>query len=117
MYCTDRLAENCSVPGKQAARGHGSDIRGSLETIRPFGQKVLDRINPIIAKHLAVGAAFSRDSRLQGAPARPDRKLTSGEFLKQHEIVIASCKSWGEMGSQAVINATIGLTNGLHDHR
>jgi hypothetical protein len=27
-------------------------------------------MNQIIAKNLAVGAAFSRDSRLQGAPAK-----------------------------------------------
>ena len=33
-----------------------------------------------------------------GAPARPGQKLTSSEFRKQHEIVIASCKSSGEMG-------------------
>ena len=26
-----------------------------------------------------------------------DQKLTSGEFQKQHEILIASCKYWGEM--------------------
>jgi hypothetical protein len=71
---------------------------------------------PIIAKSLAAGAAFSRDSCLQGAcvhwcaPARPDQKLTSGEFLKQHEIVIASCKSCGEMDYRIVINATVGLT-------
>ena len=66
--------------------------------------------NLIIAKNLAVGAAFSRDSRLQGAPTRPDQKLTSGEFQKQHEIVIASCKSCGEMDCRVVINATVGLT-------
>ena len=70
----------------------------------------LPNVNPIIAKNLAVGAAFSRDSRLQGAPARPDQKLTGGEFQKQHEIVIASCKSCGEMGCRVVINATVGST-------
>jgi hypothetical protein len=63
-------------------------------------------VYPIIAKYLDVGAAFSRDSRLQGAPARSGQKLTSGEFQKQDEIFIASCKSWGDTGSQAVINAT-----------
>ena len=73
-------------------------------------------VNPIIAKILAAGAAFSRDSRLQGAcahwgaPAKPDQKPTSGEFRKQHEIVIASCKSWGEMDCRVVINATAGFT-------
>jgi hypothetical protein len=53
-------------------------------------------INLIIAENLAVGVAFSRASRLQGAPARPDQKFTSGEIRKQHEIAIASCNSWGE---------------------
>ena len=67
-------------------------------------------IIPIIAKNLAVGAAFSRDSRLQGAPTRPYQKLTSGEFRKQHEIVIASVKSCGEMDCRVVINATVGFT-------
>jgi hypothetical protein len=73
-------------------------------------------VNPIIARILAVAAAYSRDSRLQGAcahrgaPARPGQKLTSGEFRKQHEIVIASCKSCGEMDCRGVINAIVGLT-------
>jgi hypothetical protein len=43
-------------------------------------------LNPIIAKRLAVGAAYSRDSRLQGAPTKRYQKLTRGEFQKQHEI-------------------------------
>jgi hypothetical protein len=50
-------------------------------------------VNPSIAKILAAGAAFSRDSRLQAAPARSDQMLTSGEFQKQLEIVFTSCKS------------------------
>ena len=62
----------------------------------------------MIAKNLAAGAAFSRDSHLQGAPARPDRKLTSGEFRKQYELVIASCESCDEMDCRVVINATVG---------
>jgi hypothetical protein len=45
---------------------------------------------------------------LQGAPAKRYQKLTSGEFQKQHDIVIASCKSWGETNYQAVIYATVG---------
>jgi hypothetical protein len=60
------------------------------------------RLNSIIAKILTVGAAFSRDSRLQGAcahwgiyalqgtPAKRYQKFTSAEFQKQHQIVIAS---------------------------
>jgi hypothetical protein len=36
--------------------------------------------------------------------------LTCGEFRKQHEIVIASGKSWGEMVCRVVINATVGFT-------
>jgi hypothetical protein len=40
---------------------------------------------PIIAKILTVGAAFSRDSRLEGAPTKRCQKLTSGEFQKQHK--------------------------------
>jgi hypothetical protein len=65
-----------------------------------------------MAKNLAAGAAFSRDSRLQGAPAGPDQKFTSGEFRKQHEIAIASCNSRGEMDCRVVINATVGFTTG-----
>ncbi|MGD8618471.1 MAG: hypothetical protein PVH54_04715, partial [Gammaproteobacteria bacterium] len=68
------------------------------------------RETPIIAKRLAVGAAFSRDSRLQGAPTKRYQKLTRGEFQKQHEIVIASCKSRGETNYQEVIYATVGFT-------
>jgi hypothetical protein len=45
-----------------------------------------EALYPIIAKRLAVGAAFSRDSRLQGAPTKRYLKLTRGEFQKQHEI-------------------------------
>jgi hypothetical protein len=73
-------------------------------------------LNPIIEKDLAVAAACSRDSRLQGAcahwgaAARPDLRLTSGEFRKQYEIVIAACNSCGEMDCRGVINATVGLT-------
>ena len=51
-------------------------------------------INPIIAKYLAVGA---------------DQKVTNGEFRKQNEILIASCKSRGEADCQAVIYATAGF--------
>ena len=87
-------------------------IRGALLEITAYSAAPESEINvnPIIAKNLAVGAAFSRDSRLQGAPTRPDQNLTGGEFQKQHEIVIASCKSCGEMGCRVVINATVGLT-------
>jgi hypothetical protein len=60
-------------------------------------------IFPIIAKILAVGAAFSRDSRLKGAPTKRYQKLTSGEFQNQHEIVITSCKSCGATNYQEVI--------------
>jgi hypothetical protein len=74
----------------------------------PAGCRAGNGLNPIIAKYLDVGAACSRDSRLQGAPTRSGQKLTSGEFQKQHEIVIASCKSWGEMDCRVVINATVG---------
>jgi hypothetical protein len=63
----------------------------------------------MMARNLAVGAAFNRDSRLQGAPARPDQKFTSFEFRKQHEIAIASCNSWGEMDCRVVINVTVGF--------
>jgi hypothetical protein len=54
---------------------------------------LIEYVPPIIAKNLAVGAAFSRESRLKTAPTRPDQKLTSGEFQKQNEICIASWKS------------------------
>ena len=46
----------------------------------------------------------------RGAPARPDQMLTCGEFRKQHEIVIASGKSWGGMVCRVVINATVVFT-------
>jgi hypothetical protein len=48
---------------------------------------------------------------LHGAPAKRYQKLTSGEFQKQHEIVIASCKSRVETNYQAVIYATVGFTS------
>jgi hypothetical protein len=52
------------------------------------------QVNPIIAKNFTVGAPYRRESRLKAAPTIPDQKLTSGEFQKQHERVIASLKSW-----------------------
>jgi hypothetical protein len=50
-----------------------------------MNRKVVSIVNPIIAKILTVGAAFSRDSRLEGAPTKRCQKLTSGEFQKQHK--------------------------------
>jgi hypothetical protein len=76
----------------------------------------LPAANPIIAKILTVGAPCRRESRLQtvyalqGAPTERYQKLTSGEFQKPHQIVIASCKSWGETNYQAVSYATVGQT-------
>ena len=97
-------------PGYRIKSGTGPAGMTMRELIRgSLGDHLLS-VNPIIAKNLAVGAAFSRDSRLQGAPTRPDQKLTSGEFQKQHEIVIASSKSCGEMDCRVVINATVGET-------
>jgi hypothetical protein len=45
---------------------------------------------------------------LQGTPTERYQKLTSGEFQKQNEILIASCKSHGETDCQTVIYATVG---------
>jgi hypothetical protein len=82
------------------------DLSKNQVTCGPTGLSVRCIVNPIIAKFLAVGAAFSRASRLQGAPRRPDQNLTSGEFRKQHEIVIASCKSCGEMDCRVGLRQT-----------
>jgi hypothetical protein len=68
-------------------------------------------IIPIIAKILNVGAACRRESRLQGAPTERYQKLTSGEFQKPHQIVIASCKTCAETNYQAVSYATVGLSH------
>jgi hypothetical protein len=86
---------------------------------------------PDHCKDITAGAPCSRDSHLQGVyalqgiyalqgvyalqgtPAKRYQKLISGEFQRQHEIVIASCKSCGETDYQAVIHATVGFTRRL----